>query len=74
MIDPMSIVDFRMVETLFGTSGRFMYFITRYSGPKWEKEQTDENASVAPVTLSTVEGSDTDLDSCLKYERCLFHT
>ena len=69
MIDPMSIVDFRMVETLFGTSGRFMYFITRYSGPKWEKEQTDENASVAPVTLSTVEGSDTDLDSCLKYER-----
>lgn len=61
--------DAGMVETLFGTSGRFMYFITRYSGPKWEKEQTDENASVAPVTLSTVEGSDTDLDSFLKYER-----
>lgn len=69
MIDPMSIVDYRMVETLFVTSGRFMYFTTRYSGPKWEKEQMEENASVSPVTLKSVEGDEADLDSWLKYEK-----
>lgn len=37
MIDPITFVDFRMTETLFTSSGRLMYFLSRYSGPKWEQ-------------------------------------
>ena len=44
MIDPMTFVDFRMTETLFTSSGRLMYFLSRYSGPKWEQEQQKEDS------------------------------
>lgn len=67
MIDPHFFVDETMVENLFGTSGKFMYFMSRYSGPKWESEQQEERES--PVTLETIEGSDIDLNVCLQNER-----
>ena len=69
MIDPMSFVDFRMVETLYATSGRFMYCLSRYSGPKWEMDQLEEDASALPVTLRNVESQGVDYDECLKNER-----
>ena len=67
MIDPHFFVDEAMVENLFGTSGKFMYFMSRHSGPKWEFEQQEE--AEAPVTLETIEGSDIDLNVCLQNER-----
>ena len=69
MIDPMAFVDYRMVETLFTSSGRFMYFMSRYSGPKWEKEQKNENASAKPITIRTVEGKGIDLGNCMQHEK-----
>ena len=44
-----------------------MYFMSRYSGPKWESEQQEEKES--PVTLETIEGPDIDLNVCLQNER-----
>lgn len=69
MFNPRLIVDVRMTENLFVSSGRFMYFMSRYSGPKWEHEQTEDRASVEPVTLVSVEGEEADTDMFLKYER-----
>lgn len=69
MIDPLCFVDYRMVETLYVTSGRFMYYLSRHSGPKWEMEQLEEDASVRPVTLRSVESQGVDYDECLRNER-----
>ena len=69
MIDPMTFVDFRMTETLFTSSGRLMYFLSRYSGPKWEQEQSKEDSSVKPITLQSVERQGIDIGACLKNEK-----
>ncbi|HIZ87625.1 MAG TPA: transposase [Candidatus Coprenecus pullistercoris] len=69
MIDPMTFVDYRMMETLFTSSGRFMYFMSRYSGPKWEREQKEENASVKPINIQTIEGKDIDSKDCIQHEK-----
>ena len=69
MIDPMTFVDFRMTETLFTSSGRLMYFLSRYSGPKWEQEQRKEDSSVKPITLQSVECQGIDIEACMKNEK-----
>ena len=69
MIDPMTFVDFRMTETLFTSSGRLMYFLSRYSGPKWEQEQSKEDSSIKPITLQSVERQGTDIEACMKNEK-----
>lgn len=69
MIDPITFVDFRMTETLFTSSGRLMYFLSRYSGPKWEQEQSKEDSSVKPITLQSVERHGTDIEACMKNEK-----
>ena len=69
MIDPMTFVDYRMVETLFTSSGRFMYFMSRYSGPKWEQELRENDDSLLPITLRSIEHQDTDIEACMKYEK-----
>lgn len=69
MITPGLIVDVRMTENLFVSSGRFMYFMSRYSGPKWEREQIEDNALAKPVTLVSVEGEEADTETFFKYER-----
>lgn len=69
MIDPMAFVDFRITETLFTSSGRMMYFLSRYSGAKWEQEQREENHSVKPITIQSVEHNGIDIEACMQHEK-----
>ena len=49
------IIDTNYVEEIFITPRNFLYYMNRLSDEKWQREQIEETAGGAPVTLEMVE-------------------
>lgn len=61
----------KQVELLYSTPRSFLYYMNRPSDEKWLEEQKDDNVTMPPVSLETIEEGVllTDLDMFLVNER-----
>lgn len=68
MIKMDDVVDNVMVEGYFGSYRSFMYGLSRIDYEKWTEEQSEDNVTVTPVTIRTIEPflSDDEVASILK--------
>lgn len=65
-----SVLDIPQVENMFGTPRAFNFYMTRRSGEEWEKEQSKDGNSIAPINLQSIEKGveQNDIDKMLVFE------
>lgn len=49
------IIDTSYVEELFITPRNYLFYMNRLSSEEWEREQKEENPSIAPITMNDIE-------------------
>lgn len=55
MILPETVIDVQDIEHQFSTARSFLYYMNRLSGEEWIREQQQDQTSLPPITLESIE-------------------